>query len=89
MIKKEITATTEKKGSVKQELKSGVSVLQLASDTGISVERLLLQFKDAHIKITKTNDIVSEEEKQKLLRYLQQHHGAKSDIAPEKIFLRT
>lgn len=88
MIKKETLAGTEKKGSIKQEMKAGVSVLQLATDTGISVERLLSQFKDAEIKIKHANDIVSEEEKQKLLRYLQQHHGAKSDIAPEKIILR-
>lgn len=63
----------------------GVSVTQLAADIGISVERLLTQFKLANIHITGADKMVSEEEKQKLLLYLQQHHGAK---APEKIILR-
>ena len=40
------------------------------------------------LNIANADDIVSEEEKQKLLRYLQQHHGAKSDVLPEKIVLR-
>ena len=36
-----------------------------------------------------SNDFVNEEQKQKLLRYLQQHHGGTSRIAgPEKIVLR-
>ncbi|MES2216825.1 MAG: translation initiation factor IF-2 [Pseudomonadota bacterium] len=78
----------EKKGAVKKATKSGVSVKQLATDIGVSEERLLLQFKDARINVVSIDDIVSEEEKQKLLRYLQQNHGAKSDSAPEKIVLR-
>lgn len=88
MSKNEISATEENKGSVKQSGKPGVLVAQLATDIGVSVERLLIQFKDAKINIKNANDIVSEEEKQKLLRYLQQHHGAKSDTQPEKIILR-
>lgn len=88
MVKNEVSAAQEKNGSIKQSNKSGVLVSQLAADIGISVERLLVQFKDARIKIEQAGDIVSEEEKQKLLRYLQQHHGAKSDAQPEKIILR-
>jgi translation initiation factor IF-2 len=80
--------TPETKGAVKKENKPGVSVKQLATDIGVSEERLLLQLKDAKLNISGVNDIVSEEEKQKLLRYLQQNHGAKSDAAPEKIILR-
>ncbi len=76
------------KGSVKNEEKSGVSVKQLARDIGVSEERLLLQFKDAKINVTRVEDIVSETEKQKLLRYLQQNHGAKAEGGPEKIILR-
>jgi len=89
MPKDQVSAVIEKKGSVKNVKTQGVSVKQLAIDIGVSVERLLMQFKDAQIKISGDNDVVSEEEKQKLLRYLQQHHGAKKDLAgPEKIILR-
>lgn len=88
MSKNEVSTADEKKNAVKQATKPGVMVAQLATDIGVSVERLLVQFKDAKIKIENANDVVSEEEKQKLLRYLQQHHGAKSDVQPEKIILR-
>ena len=68
--------------------KEGVSVKQFADETGVKPDRLLSQFKDAGINIASINDLVSEEEKQVLLRYLQQHHGAKQDTAPDKIVLR-
>lgn len=68
--------------------KDGVSVKQFAEETGVSPERLLSQLKDAGITIASVNDFVTEEQKQKLLSYLQQHHGAKKDGAPEKIILR-
>jgi translation initiation factor IF-2 len=84
----DISAAPDKKGAVKKVEKSGVSVQQLATDIGVSVDRLLMQFKDAKIKVASADDVVSEDEKQTLLRYLQQHHGAKKDAAPEKIILR-
>ncbi len=87
MPKNQVSAVAERPGSVTNVKKQGVSVKQLAVDIGVSVERLLMQFNDAQIKISGVDDTVSEEEKQKLLRYLQQHHGAKS-AAPEKIILR-
>ncbi|VVC76749.1 Translation initiation factor IF-2 [Aquicella siphonis] len=68
--------------------KDGVSVKQFADEIGVKPDRLLGQFKDAGINFASINDSVSEDEKQKLLRYLQQHHGAKQDNAPEKIVLR-
>lgn len=75
--------------SVKQTKKPGVLITKFAEDIGISRERLLAQFKNANIKVEdKIDATVSEEEKQKLLRYLQQHHGAKSDSQPEKIVLQ-
>lgn len=77
----------EKARSVSKVQKSGVSVAQLAADIGVTVERLLMQFKDAGIEVSKVNDLVSEDKKQELLRYLQKHHGAKKDNA-EKIILR-
>ncbi|MDR3479009.1 MAG: translation initiation factor IF-2 [Gammaproteobacteria bacterium] len=88
MANRDVPAAPEKKGSVKNAIKSSVSVKQLATDIGVSEERLLLQFNDAGIKVAGVDAVVSEEEKQKLLRYLQQHHGGKSDAAPEKIILR-
>lgn len=90
MVKNDVLTVPEKKGPVKQANKEGVSMEKLAkfaSDIRVEVEVLRAQFKDAGILISK-DDTVSEEEKQKLLRYLQQHHGAKSDVLPEKIVLR-
>jgi len=68
--------------------KKGVSVRQLAADINVPAEKLLMQFKDANIKISRVDEIVSEDQKQELLRYLQQYHGAKSEIGSEKIVLR-
>lgn len=67
---------------------SSISVQQLAQQIGVSVERLLTQFKEAKISASGPDSVVSEEEKEKLLHYLQAHHGARSDAAPEKIVLR-
>lgn len=76
--------------------KEGVTVKQFADEIGVKSDRLVEQFqdaakyfKDAGIKIASIDDHVSEEQKQKLLRYLQQHHGvkAKQDTAPDKIVL--
>lgn len=78
MVKKIIEDTENK----------GVSVKQFADEIGVKPDRLLDQFEDAGIKIQSINDLVSEEQKQKLLRYLQQHHGAKQEGAPDKIVLR-
>lgn len=86
MVNNDVSTAPNKKGSAKK--KAGVSVKQLATDIGVSVERLLMQFKDAKIKIAGEEDVVSDEVKQQLLRYLQEHHGAKKDAAPEKIILR-
>ncbi len=73
---------------MKQTGKLGVSVVQLATDVGISVERLLAQLTDAGIATTTTDGHVSEDEKQKLLKHLQLAHGAKSDALPDRIVLR-
>jgi translation initiation factor IF-2 len=69
--------------------KSGISVAQLAADTGVpSVENLIAQLKSANIKVNSADDILTEEEKLKFLLFLQKNHGAKADAAPEKIVLR-
>ncbi len=74
---------------VKDAENDGVEVKQFAEEIGVKPDRLLDQFKDAGIEIASIDDYVTEEQKQKLLRYLQQyHHGAKQDAGPEKIVLR-
>ncbi len=77
------------KGSVTQANKepSRETLAKFASAIRVEIDVLRAQFTDAGIVISK-DDTVSEEEKQKLLRYLQKHHGAKSDVVPEKIVLR-
>lgn len=90
MVKNDVPTLPEKKGLVKQTNKEGVArekLAKFASDIRVDVEVLRAQFKDAGIIISK-DDTVSEEEKQRLLRDLQQRHGAKSDVLPEKIVLR-
>lgn len=80
MVKKMTTTVTKA---------AGVTAKQFADEIGVSIDRLLGQFQDAGITtITSATDQVSQEQKQQLLRYLQQHHGAKQDAVPEKIVLR-
>lgn len=74
--------------TVKESPDSGVTVKQFADEIGVSPDRLLTQFKDAGINIAGADHNISQEQKQQLLRYLQQHHGAKQDTMPDKIVLR-
>ncbi len=76
------------KKAVKDTKNDGVSVKQFAEEIGVKPERLLDQFKDAGINFSKVDDLVTQEQKQQLLKYLQQHHGAKQDAVPDKIVLR-
>lgn len=62
------------------------TLVDLAAKFNTTPERLQSQFKDAGIIFENVNAVVSQEQKQVLLRYLQQHHGAQS--ASEKIVLR-
>jgi translation initiation factor IF-2 len=78
-----------KKVAQQETEKDGVSLEQFSTAIGVPADRLLDQFKAAGINsIKSTKDLVSEEQKQILLRYLQQHHGAKQEAAPDKIILR-
>src|SRR3990167_10502289 len=88
MSKNSGSLVTEKKASVKSAKAQSVSVTQLAASIGISVDRLLAQLGNAQINVSGADAMIAEKEKQKLLKYLQQHHGAKTDSAPEKIVLR-
>jgi len=63
-----------------------VSIEKLASDISTTVDRLLKQFKDAGIE-KNINDSVTEEEKQKLLSFLNKQHGGEGTQAPKKMTL--
>ena len=64
-----------------------VTVNELAKTVGASVDRLLMQMKEAGLSHSSADAIVSDEEKQILLGYLKGLHGEKSG-EPKKIVLR-
>ena len=64
-----------------------VTVNELAKTVGASVDRLLLQMKEAGLSHSSADATVSDEEKQILLSYLKSLHGEKS-AEPKKIVLR-
>lgn len=64
-----------------------VTVSELATSVGASVDRILTQMKQAGLSHEKADDVVSDEEKQKLLSFLKASHGAAAS-APKKITLK-
>lgn len=64
-----------------------VTVNELAKTVGASVDRLLMQMKEAGLSHSSADATVSDEEKQILLGYLKGLHGEKSG-EPKKIVLR-
>lgn len=64
-----------------------VTVEQLAKQVGTSVDRLLKQMETAGVNKTSEGDVVSDDEKQKLLTFLKQSHGESSG-EPKKITLK-
>ena len=54
---------------------SEVTVSQLASDVGTSVDRLLKQLSDAGISKQNAEDVITEQEKVDLLNHLRRSHG--------------
>ncbi len=56
---------------------SEVTVSQLASDVGTSVDRLLKQLSDAGIAKQSAEDVITEQEKMDLLNHLRRSHGKK------------
>ncbi|XOV78875.1 MAG: translation initiation factor IF-2 [Aestuariibacter sp.] len=64
-----------------------VQIEKLAGDIGTSVDRLLQQFADAGIPKSK-DDMVTEEEKAKLLDHLSKQHGGAGASAPKKMTLQ-
>lgn len=71
---------------------SEVTVNQLASDVGATVERLLQQLSDAGIQKSSADDVISEQEKMNLLNHLRRSHGkdeaAPTEDAPRKVTLK-
>ncbi|MET0101426.1 MAG: translation initiation factor IF-2 [Sedimenticola sp.] len=70
---------------------SEVTVKQLAEDVGIPVELLLSQLSEAGLTQNKQEDVISDEEKLKLLTHLRKSHGKStesSDSGPKKITLK-
>lgn len=64
-----------------------VTVSQLAEVVGAPVDRLLTQMKQAGLKHTSVDEVVSDEDKQTLLSFLKTSHG-ESTAAPKKITLK-
>ena len=64
-----------------------VTVSELAKSVGATVDRILSQMKQAGLAHVSPEDVVSDEEKQKLLTYLKASHG-ETAAAPKKITLK-
>lgn len=70
---------------------SDMKVKDLADTVGITPERLVEQLNEAGIKVSKTDDLITEDQKQSLLQFLQQRHGksaSKNEASPKKITLK-
>lgn len=70
---------------------SDMKVKDLADTVGITPERLVDQLNEAGIKVSKPDDLITEDQKQSLLKFLQQRHGksaSDNDASPKKITLK-
>ncbi|NOT84362.1 MAG: translation initiation factor IF-2 [Methylococcaceae bacterium] len=71
---------------------SDKSVLQLAEVIGIPLDRLLEQLKEAGLTANAANDVISEDEKMKLLAHLRKRHGKADDLGdsslPKRVTLK-
>jgi len=69
-----------------------VTVTQFADVLKVPVEKLLTQLDDAGIKVSGSDDMISEDAKLELLTHLRRRHGqdesATTDAAPKRITLR-
>ena len=66
---------------------SETKVKEFAETVGTPVERLIIQMNGAGIKVEGPDSVVTEEEKQQLLAYLRDKHGA-GQTSPNKITLK-
>ncbi|NVJ59663.1 MAG: translation initiation factor IF-2 [Gammaproteobacteria bacterium] len=67
---------------------SDITVAKLAETVGTPVEKLLEQMKSAGLELSKSDDVVSDEQKQTLLAYLKKSHGATKSNEPKRITLK-
>ncbi|MCC5796555.1 MAG: translation initiation factor IF-2 [Methylophaga sp.] len=70
---------------------SDMKVKDLAGTVGITAERLVEQLNEAGIRVSQPDDLITEEQKQTLLQFLQQRHGKSVDgasVTPKKITLK-
>ncbi len=67
---------------------SDVTVKQLADTVGTPVDRLLKQMQEAGLAHSRDDELVSDDEKQKLLSFLKASHGDRAATQPSKITLK-
>ncbi len=69
---------------------SDIKVKDLAESVGISGERLVEQLGEAGVTVATSDDLITEEQKQTLLKFLQHRHGKDetSDTPSKKITLK-
>ncbi|AFJ01749.1 Translation initiation factor 2 [Methylophaga frappieri] len=69
---------------------SDIKVKDLADTIRVSPEKLVEQLNEAGISVSKADELITEEQKQTLLQFLQQRHGVADgkDASPRKITLK-
>src|SRR5690554_4153774 len=70
---------------------SDMRVKDLAGTVGVTPERLVEQLNEAGINVSQADDLITEDQKQTLLQFLQQRHGKSGKegaAAPKKITLK-
>jgi translation initiation factor IF-2 len=70
---------------------SDMRVKDLAGTVGVTAERLVEQLNEAGIDVSEPNDLITEQQKETLLKFLQQRHGTsvdKSSGSGKKITLK-
>lgn len=65
-----------------------VTVSELAKSVGATAERILTQMKQAGLTHDSSDDVVTDDEKQKLLSFLKSSHGDTAASEPKKITLK-
>jgi translation initiation factor IF-2 len=70
---------------------SDKTVKEMAEAIGIPLKRFIEQLNEAGVSASKEDDLITEEEKVKLLAFLRKRHGksdVEEDVAPKKITLK-
>ncbi|MCZ6668268.1 MAG: translation initiation factor IF-2 [Gammaproteobacteria bacterium] len=67
---------------------SNVTAKQLSEVIGVSIEKLLDQLISAGVKVSDADDLISDDDKMKLLESLRSSHGKEESSGPRKITLQ-